>query len=46
MIPTESIYLFFFIGGLAAGWITTHTIIGYKYEKLLLNEYNKKNGGA
>ncbi|HUS98903.1 MAG TPA: hypothetical protein VMY59_01110 [Candidatus Thermoplasmatota archaeon] len=44
MIPLYTIFVFFFTGGLAIGWIITHCIIGYRYEKLILNEYDKKGG--
>jgi hypothetical protein len=46
MIPQYALFIFFFTGGLAVGWITTHIIIGYKYEKLILTEYKKNKGGA
>jgi len=45
MIPVEAVYLFFLVVGLSVGWIITHCIIGYRYEKLIRDEYMKKSGG-
>ena len=49
MIPIGAIYLFIFVVGISIGWITTHCIIGYKYEKyirdeLQVNQYHKEGG--
>jgi len=43
MIPTWAIYLFIFTAGASVGWITTHAIVGYLYEKLLLTSYVRKD---
>jgi len=42
MIPVVTVYLFIFIAGVSVGWIVTHCILGYRYEKLIRDEYRRK----
>ena len=35
MIPVVAVYLFLFVAGMSVGWIITHCILGYRYEKLI-----------
>ena len=45
MIPIESVYLFFFLAGGSIGWITCHCYVGYRYERLIHDDYVRKTGG-